>query len=125
MARALYFPEVVADTGISERNVKFYMAQYALATVKEGRNTTFPPETVAELCLIRDLVATQLVTSRMILVILKTRRNVALTDGENGALQRLAELWLTAPPAADGQPAAGALPAARRAARPSSPDGII
>lgn len=125
MARALYFPEVVADTGISERNVKFYMAQYALVTGKEGRNTTFPPETVEELCLIRDLVATQLVTSRMILVILKTRRNVALSEEENRALQRLAELWLTAPPAVSGPAAAGALPVPRRAARPSSPDGII
>ncbi len=127
MNRNRYFPEVVRDTGVSERTIKFWMREYALAVGKEGRNTTFPPAVVAEIELIRDLVATQLVTSRLIAVILKTRRGQDPTADEQAALTRLAELWLTAAPVAGTARPAAAPRAARMAApaRPSSPDGIL
>jgi len=98
--RVHYFPDVEQATGVSERTIKFWMQDYRLAVGKDGRNTTFSPETVADIILIRDLVATKMVTSRLIAVILATRRGRALTADDDLALRRLAELWLTAAPRA-------------------------
>ncbi|MFB6356347.1 MAG: MerR family transcriptional regulator, partial [bacterium] len=62
----MYLDDVIEQTGISERNVKYWSQKYDLPVEKDGRKNVYPPRTVTLLELIRLLSDTELFTHHFI-----------------------------------------------------------
>lgn len=63
---SLYLEDVIDETGITERNVKYWSQKYDLPIEKDGRRNLYPPRTVNLLRLIRLLSDTELFTHHFI-----------------------------------------------------------
>ena len=61
-----YLEDVIELTGISERNIKFWVAEYRLKVFKEGRKNLYPPITITLLNLIKELTESKLFTTKFI-----------------------------------------------------------
>jgi len=125
MEKRLYFPDVVRETGITERNIKFWVSTYRLAVSKEGRNTVFSPAIIDQLKLISELSATKMITSRLIAIILKQRSDLPLAADEKRDIQQLQEiLGISTRRAAAARPIT-APRRTRRLTRSEMPDEIL
>jgi DNA-binding transcriptional MerR regulator len=63
---SLYLEDVVEETEITERNVKYWSQKYDLPVEKDGRRNVYPPRTVSLLRLIRLLSDSELFTHHFI-----------------------------------------------------------
>ena len=61
-----YLEDVIELTGISERNIKFWVAEYHLKVIKEGRKNHYPAQTVLLLNLIKDLSESKFFTTKFV-----------------------------------------------------------
>ncbi len=62
----MYVDDVVEETGISKRNVKYWCKKYDLPVEKDGRSNVYPPQTVKLLRLVDLLSDTDLFNHRFI-----------------------------------------------------------
>lgn len=75
----LYVDDVVEQTDISKRNVKYWCKKYDLRVEKDGRSNVYPPRTVKLLKLIKLLSDSELFNHRFI------QLQVQRAQGETGS----------------------------------------
>ena len=66
MSDPMYLDDVIEETGITERNVKYWSQKYDLPVEKDGRKNVYPPRTMTLLRLIETLSDTELFTHHFI-----------------------------------------------------------
>lgn len=63
---SMYLEDVIEETGITERNVKYWSQKYDLPVEKDGRRNLYPPRTISLLRLVKLLSDTELFTHHFI-----------------------------------------------------------
>ncbi|GEM_PF-5036109 len=66
MSTKLYLDDVVEETGISKRNVKYWCQKYELPVEKDGRKNVYPADTINALRLVKLLSGSKLFNHRFI-----------------------------------------------------------
>jgi len=62
----MYLDDVVEETGITQRNVKYWSQKYDLPVEKDGRKNVYPSRTIRLLEMIEELSDTELFTHHFI-----------------------------------------------------------
>ncbi|MEW5691910.1 MAG: MerR family transcriptional regulator [Candidatus Hydrogenedentota bacterium] len=75
--------DVINKTGISDRNLKFWTAEYKVPTKKSGRRTLYPKSSVLLLEIIRDLSSTNFFSMKFISQIIDSFKNNKPIEDEN------------------------------------------
>ncbi len=75
-----YLEDVIEITAISERNIKFWVAEYHLNVYKEGRKNVYPPQTITLLNLIKELTESKFFTTRFIQIQVERCKNPHRTN---------------------------------------------
>ncbi len=78
-----YLEDVEEETGISERNIKYWSQKYELPVAKDGRRNVYPERTITLLKLIELLSDTELFTHRFIRLQVKRALDELDEDSEN------------------------------------------
>ncbi len=81
-----YLDDVVEQTGITERNVKYWSQKFNLPVEKDGRRNVYPDRTVKLLKLVELLSGTELFTHRFIQ--LQVHRALGFEENEIDFLER-------------------------------------
>lgn len=81
-----YLEDVVEETGITERNVKYWSQKFDLPIAKDGRRNVYPDRTVKLLELVRILTGSELFTRRF--VQLQVDRAIGNEDDDVDYLER-------------------------------------
>ncbi len=66
MSNKIYLDDVIEETGISKRNVKYWCQKYELPVKKDGRKNVYPEDTINALELVKLLSNSQLFNHRFI-----------------------------------------------------------
>jgi len=74
-----HLEDVIDITGISERNVKFWVAEYRLKVTKEGRKNIYPEQTITLLRLIKELSESRFFTTKFIQIQVERCKNPSKT----------------------------------------------
>lgn len=82
MMKELTLPEVIAQTGISERNIKYWSAFYDLEVVRRGRKNFYPRRTIDLLKVIAELSQLQIFTTNFVRWLVDTALRRPMEDAE-------------------------------------------
>ena len=75
--KAIYLDDVTGITGITPRNIKFWVQEYKLKTIRQGRKNQYPKETVCLLVLIQTLSESRFFTKKYQDILIKQCQGTA------------------------------------------------